>query len=668
MYFLFLTFKNYTFMNPRVTFGASCAFAPGNGGYLHPAVSMNNSIIVAAYLGSGNKVYTVSSLINGPSMDFAHSANAGTSVLNGCPSIAINSNNTVAVVFLVNSNQLYYRIGSSNGNGPISWGSLGYRIPNISAQSCSVAMNNNVIVIAYQDLSNKLHYLTGSIMTDQSIIWFSGNYDSGQKPSVALNNAGYFVEVHQSENHDSLYYNVGKLNSSGAISILYQHEYKGRSQKTPSITPAVAMNDLGQVLEVHGTGKAGDDSLYYMQYQLNTSTHHLDFVCEQLYSLDSTTNGMGGSFPSVALNYNGDAVQLYQTTSKAQFYGCMSKIWDRSNWMQGFQSKTLSQLSIPGSHDAAMSDSSDCLAASSGNTKTQVKRIAHQLDVGIRYFDIRPVFVILPTGTVNEFRTGHFSGGLGGVAGCFGEDLSDILKGVKSFLQAHTSETVILKFSHFLSFLTQGTAYFYDSVMLSTSTKQSQINQLITYIGQYLPSSLMFTNSSAQRLADVPLSSCAGKAIIVLDIADLSEVTFSAPIYSYLDYNPSSPNKNSADLVVFDKYSNTNDINVMISKTVPTDPDHPGQEYQLMNASCHGGDLFLLSWTLTLKGLQVVNPAGYDILQLSQLANGILANEMTSMKTNNLLTAVDFPNVIYVDAADGFATDVCVWINNQHLR
>jgi hypothetical protein len=250
--------------------------------------------------------------------------------------------------------------------------------------------------------------------------------------------------------------------------------------------------------------------------------------------------------------------------------------------------------------------------------------------------------------------------------------MNDVLNQVNSFLNTYTTEVVILKFSHFYNVTltvnpdgsTVTTDYFFSNSSISPSTKQPQINQLIASINSILGNKV-YINSSGSRLADIPLSTCKGKAIIVFDIADLSSVILSNGIYTYLDYNPSSPNKSSANLVVFDKYSNTNDINVMTSSTTPTDQDHPGQMYLLQNSANHGGDLFLLSWTLTLSGGQASNPLAFNILQLSQQATGVLSKFMVN---DQYSLSSHFPNILYVDACDGFVTDVAVWINNLNLK
>jgi hypothetical protein len=644
---------------------------------------MNNQFVVEAHV-VGSSVKVRSATLGTPSISFGNETAGIPSVT--YPSVGLLNSNKLILTYIDTSHNINCRIGHLRSDGGIQWYSGEYPVPtDCQAASCSIAVNdlNEVAVVLQKYNTHDLYYMYGILDDDlNQISWGSAHkYDTGLRPSVAINSAGFFLEVHQSENHNSIYYNLATA-GGGLITIRDNDEYKG-GVTTPSITPCIAMNASGQVLEVHSA--SSNNSLYYMQFQVNTHTFKLEGpVCEQLYSRDSDGLGMGGTNPIVALNDNGDAVQICLSTTGGHLYGCTSRIWDRSNWMKDYQNKSLGQLSIPGSHDAAMSQSNDCyVGASTGNTKTQIKSIADQLDVGIRYFDIRPAFDLSSDLTVCEYRTGHFSNTPVGIKGCFGEAMIDVLTSTQHFLAQNQTEVVVLKFSHFYVYGHES-GFFKEedpSDEPSTDLKQRLITNLMAYIGYNLGTSYVFHNTSGTRLADLPLSSCAGKAIIVFDISELHGVSLTSGIYTYLDLlektgdddHPviNTHTKQDAHLVVFDRYSNTNDISLMISKTAPADltnPTNPGQEWQLMQTDYHNGDLFLLSWTLTLSDSDSLNPFTYDILELSQEATGRLAHEMVSMYSNHKLTGPLFPNVLYVDAADGFATDVAVWLNSMELR
>lgn len=667
----------------RVTFGASCNYTPDGAQCQNPAIAMNNAFVVSAYTESNSTIFTRVAPLNGePSLTFLSDESYGIGM---SPGIAINNANTVLMVYLKPGNLLTYSVGVAVQNqSDISWQKNMLPVldssnnnNNILASSCAVAVNNNnEVMVVFQKYLNSnhscydLYYLHGRLDNSNYIVnWDTPQYyTTGILPRVAINNNGYFIEVHQSENHNSIYYTLGKKNPhSDTFSIVKHDEITGESNFDPSTHPSVALNSFGDVLEVHALAGLKAQTLWYNQFKINTSNDHLETICSQRYSIEYLTDGMGGKNPVVALNDNQVAFQMYETNS-SHLFGCLSKITERANWMSAYQNKTLKQLSIPGSHDAAMSTASHCSIGDDSNTITQIQNISKQLQVGIRYFDIRPVFSFVGSLSNASVNTGHYSGADGFAVGCRGESMDDILDGVHDFLRDNTSEVVILKFSHFLANGGEGMDYFFDQ--LNVSSKQTLIDKLTQKIHDKL-SSKVFQKPSTSRIVDIHLSQMAGKAVVVYDIQDLATVNLGTNIYTYLDFNADTPNPNSADLVVFDKYTNTDLMSKLISQTEPvTDDDkkHPGQEYLLKTAKYHGGDMFLLSWTLTLQTSDLVNALSYSILQLSQEAGGSLARQLVNMKKNYQIDSTCFPSILYVDACDGFVTDVCQWINSLGLR
>ena len=114
---------------------------------------------------------------------------------------------------------------------------------------------------------------------------------------------------------------------------------------------------------------------------------------------------------------------------------------DVFNQVPGFPNRVLSDITIPGTHDAG------CYVDRWNNfqSRTQLQTIGGQLNAGIRYFDIRPYL------TNNQFWTYHgpfYTGGqLDGIAG--------ILNDVANFMNALAPgdrELVILNISHFNAF------------------------------------------------------------------------------------------------------------------------------------------------------------------------------------------------------------------------
>jgi hypothetical protein len=85
----------------------------------------------------------------------------------------------------------------------------------------------------------------------------SKRYDSGITPSVALDNSGYAVEVHQSHTNSSLWYRVAFLQNPTTWAqrdgINWGHSICYGSGSHPS----VALNDVGTLIEVHESAGEG---------------------------------------------------------------------------------------------------------------------------------------------------------------------------------------------------------------------------------------------------------------------------------------------------------------------------------------------------------------------------------------------------------------------------
>ena len=143
---------------------------------------------------------------------------------------------------------------------------------------------------------------------------------------------------------------------------------------------------------------------------------------------------------------------------------------DQSDWMQAtlpsIGGRTLRQVSIPGSHDAGMSEVvGGTFGVANGNVQTQTADIAGQLRYGSRYFDIRPVIA------GGEFRAGHYTDNdTLGTAGANGQTIASMVSQINDFTAQH-HELVILNLSH--DFDTDSGTKFYPSL------SQGQYDQLL---------------------------------------------------------------------------------------------------------------------------------------------------------------------------------------------
>ncbi|WP_292008596.1 phosphatidylinositol-specific phospholipase C [Chryseobacterium sp.] len=100
-----------------------------------------------------------------------------------------------------------------------------------------------------------------------------------------------------------------------------------------------------------------------------------------------------------------------------------------SNWMSGLENNTsISQISIPGTHD---SGSTIEIPANSGTAKNQNLSISEQLNIGVRFLDIRCRHVN------NSFSIYH---------GMISQNINfdDVLNACYTFLESHPTETIIM--------------------------------------------------------------------------------------------------------------------------------------------------------------------------------------------------------------------------------
>ncbi|WP_020406288.1 hypothetical protein [Hahella ganghwensis] len=237
--------------------------------------------------------------------------------------------------------------------------------------------------------------------------------------------------------------------------------------------------------------------------------------------------------------------------------------------------------------------------------------------------------------------TGHFN--TDPLLGCNGPDLATALADVKIFM-TRSSELAILKFSHYMNRDKDGAGF--------TEEEMDRLcTEVISALDEYL-------YTGPLPLAETPLSTMTaqgGRVIAVFDnlSSALHQKYAGKGIYSYLDY----PTSDTADLTVFDHYSDTSDLNAMVSD----------QLQKLANPESHGGDLFLLSWTLTQNTEQAVACGagiGVPILRMAASANGVLWEYMQQKFRAGAIGSDSLPNLLYHDAAQGFATDVALWLNN----
>ena len=281
---------------------------------------------------------------------------------------------------------------------------------------------------------------------------------------------------------------------------------------------------------------------------------------------------------------------------------------DTSKWMgQLSNSLPLNQIIMPGSHDAGMSQTRHCTFFVKPEwDQAQSLSIGEQENAGSRYFDIRVDY------DHDLLITYHRTYG----AGCSGEPLQDILDQTIAFLDAHKTETVILKFSHTRN----------DH----SHHKQEIARRVVNFIMINPKYKNHLYTSTLGDISGVNLGSLRGKIVAVFEQSDFMDyINNSQGILGYNDF----PYNNNFVFNVFDQFANTTDFSEMRAD-------------QLKKLGLNGGlgkhYLFLLSWTLTGSPLSFK----LNLRELADKANPELASSLQQAFSASHLPK---PNIVYLD-------------------
>jgi len=205
------------------------------------------------------------------------------------PNVAITGDGHVLFVWSTGESKqnstLYYMVGKIDAPGgnrqSIQWLTNGQAFD--AGHNSSVAMNENGVIVEVHESATGgwgLFYRVGHFANlaggDYNITWDSGpsgqHYDNGVNPHIAINNNNEVVEVHQVPGEDLLHYRRGVVLSGGIIDFRESKRYHDYAYQ-----PSVALLDNGQVLEMHGQDK--DKGVYALPGTLNaTNPELIDFT------------------------------------------------------------------------------------------------------------------------------------------------------------------------------------------------------------------------------------------------------------------------------------------------------------------------------------------------------------------------------------------------------
>ncbi len=301
-----------------------------------------------------------------------------------------------------------------------------------------------------------------------------------------------------------------------------------------------------------------------------------------------------------------------------------------SSWMHDnlalLGNKKLKDICITGSHDSGMSVlNAHSIGAKDCNTVTQSYSIQKQLELGARYFDIRPVI------KNGEYSTGHYSQFIA-LFGGTGQSISSIISEINKFTSKE-KELVVLNLSHTWNTDVWGMARnFNQSEWMSLFAQLKGLNHL--YMVQNKPD-VDFTDFTLNEF----ITEKAAVVIIVepeipLDLENYKGQGF----YLYKSFN------------VYNSYADSHVLATMAMDQFNKMESQAGRSY------------FLLSWTLTQAWSQALS-CSTSIKALADEANAALLNMVYPKVSSSI-----FPNIIYQDnIMNSQAADLAMRINREIL-
>jgi hypothetical protein len=219
--------------------------------------------------------------------------------------------------------QQIYRVGKIDPNGdqnqtikwitdPIHW-DAGFHT--------SIAINDNGFIVGVHEshggtgLYCRVGHFRNPAGGDYTIAWSSGStgvkYDDGINPHIAINNHDQVVEVHQVTGEQLLHYRRGIV-SGGVINFAASQRYDKYA-----LQPAVALLDSGLVLEVQSQAGLYSREIHSSEDGLYSRTGKLDPSNSTLIEWSpSVKNGNSVSIEYPALAANGRyAFQTHETNT-----------------------------------------------------------------------------------------------------------------------------------------------------------------------------------------------------------------------------------------------------------------------------------------------------------------------------------------------------------------
>ncbi len=359
---------------------------------------------------------------------------------------------------------------------------------------------------------------------------------------------------------------------------------------------------------VHYSIQGTKDKFQVQARSKGRGKYHLKIYFESL----TTQTVKSGETMDLGWDHDGNVSFVLAGKSGSYF----SNGGNAANWMKDNLSllgnKTLRDICIVGSHDSGMSKlgPGGTVGGGASTTLTQSYSVGKQLELGARYFDIRPVI------GEGDYYTGHYSPIGSSWQGANGQSIDSIVKDINNFTARH-NELVILNISHTLNTTVGNTSYrkFNQDEWKGLFSKICKIHNR-AYVGE---------DNSKINLVQKKLNDLInGKPAVLIVVDNKNEKV-------NLDNYKTEGIFSFDNFKFYDSYSNTDDAKKMANDQI-----------KKMKDEAKPDSVFLLSWTLTQGFWNVVKLE--SIKKLAHEANRCLSYELYPTVSKSV-----FPNIIYVD-------------------
>jgi len=178
------------------------------------------------------------------------------------PKVSINGNNELVVIH-EEDYKLFYSLAiialdEEKRSLNIDWKAVKKEYHSGCFVGVSLNDKRQVMEVHNSGNTTSLWFNTGvADFVDGKIEWkMNGKYDSGLHPRVCLHSAGYILEIHKSENFDTLYFSVGMLEDF-SLNVTWQKSKRLCSGSSPSVSLF-----RSSILEVHQE-EEGSQKVFY---------------------------------------------------------------------------------------------------------------------------------------------------------------------------------------------------------------------------------------------------------------------------------------------------------------------------------------------------------------------------------------------------------------------